>query len=46
MLSEAPEGRKLLENLVEDIQDRTDDPDSMAVMNAAQIAMRVITWKP
>ncbi|XP_072173430.1 radial spoke head 14 homolog [Diadema setosum] len=44
-LSEAPEGRKeLLEN-VEKIKKRTED-ESEAVVKAAEIAVRVITWKP
>nr|CAB3265808.1 ARM37 radial spoke protein [Phallusia mammillata] len=46
MLSEAPEGRKTLMELVDDIKDREHDPDSATVAKAAQIALKVITWKP
>nr|XP_056715126.1 radial spoke head 14 homolog [Euleptes europaea] len=45
MLSEAPEGRKLLLCHVEDFEERKKDP-SEAVRRAAKIAVEVITWKP
>lgn len=44
-LSEAPEGRReVLEN-VDKIRKRTED-ESAAVVKAAEIAVKVITWKP
>ena len=46
MLSEAPEGRKTLQSHIEEIIDRTVDPNSTAVCEAAKIAMKVIQWKP
>lgn len=44
-LSEAPEGRKVLLDHVEKIKARTTDPIP-AVVKAANIAVKVITWKP
>ncbi|XP_035690918.1 radial spoke head 14 homolog [Branchiostoma floridae] len=44
-LSEAPEGRKELLNHVDLIKKRMED-ESEAVVKAATIAVRVITWKP
>ncbi len=44
-LSEAPEGRKILLEHVEKIKEHTKDPIP-AVVKAAEIAVRVITWKP
>ncbi len=44
-LSEAPEGRKILLEHVEKIKEHTNDPIP-AVVKAAEIAVRVITWKP
>ncbi|KAK3104197.1 hypothetical protein FSP39_025204 [Pinctada imbricata] len=44
-LSEAPEGRKVLLQHVEKIKAHTTDPIP-AVVKAAEIAVRVITWKP
>ncbi|XP_041459828.1 radial spoke head 14 homolog [Lytechinus variegatus] len=44
-LSEAPEGRKELLEDVDRIKKRTED-ESAAVVKAAEIAVRVITWKP
>ncbi|XP_041367854.1 radial spoke head 14 homolog [Gigantopelta aegis] len=44
-LSEAPEGRKALLEVVDKIQERIDDPIP-AVVKAATIAVKVITWKP
>ena len=46
MLSEAPEGRKTLERFVDDVKECESDPQSLAVSRAAQIALKVITWKP
>ena len=46
MLTEAPEGRKTLQSHIEEIIDRTVDPKSTAVCEAAKIAMKVIQWKP
>ncbi|CAK8697009.1 radial spoke head 14 homolog [Clavelina lepadiformis] len=46
MLSEAPEGRKTLERFVDDVKECERDPQSLAVSRAAQIALKVITWKP
>ncbi|XP_072044852.1 radial spoke head 14 homolog [Amphiura filiformis] len=45
MLSEAPEGRNALLNHVEMIKKRMGD-DSAAVINATEIAVKTITWKP
>ncbi|XP_071120309.1 radial spoke head 14 homolog [Mytilus galloprovincialis] len=44
-LSEAPEGRKVLLDHVEKIKNRTTD-SIPAVVKAANIAVKVITWKP
>ncbi|XP_071795758.1 radial spoke head 14 homolog [Asterias amurensis] len=44
-LSEAPEGRKALLENVSTIEKRLQD-DSGAVVKAAEIAVKVITWKP
>ena len=46
MLTEAPEGRKTLQSHIEEIIDRTVDPNSTAVCEAAKIGMKVIQWKP
>ncbi|ESP02559.1 hypothetical protein LOTGIDRAFT_224792 [Lottia gigantea] len=44
-LSEAPEGRDVLLLFVDSIKERTED-SVPAVVNAAKIAVKVITWKP
>ncbi|XP_007906917.1 radial spoke head 14 homolog [Callorhinchus milii] len=44
-VSEAPEGRKVLLDHVDWIEDRSEDP-SEAVRKAVKIAIDIITWKP
>jgi len=46
MLAEAPEGRQALLSHVDEVEDRTVDPQSQAVCEAAKIALKVIKWKP
>lgn len=45
MLAEAPEGRKFLQSHVPIFRTLEEDP-SEAVRRAAQIAIKVIEWKP
>ena len=45
MLAEAPEGRKLLQSHVPTLRALEEDT-SAAVQRAAQIAVKVIEWKP
>ncbi|XP_046860020.1 radial spoke head 14 homolog [Xenia sp. Carnegie-2017] len=45
-LAEAPKGREILVENVEKVTKLINDYDSPAVRKAAQIAVKVITWKP
>lgn len=45
MLAEAPEGRKILQSHVPTFRALKEDT-SAAVQRAAQIAVKVIEWKP
>lgn len=44
-MSEAPEGRKVLLEHIENIKKLVDDPVPIVAKHAS-IAVRVITWKP
>ena len=46
LLAEAPEGREALQHYVSEIEERIHDIESKAVARAAEIAVKVITWKP